>query len=340
MRIPEVEDLRQALKDGARVPVVLVAGGDDAVRDGIVAVLADDLKTACSSVTTLRFDAEPAKTDAWARLDEAAGSVPMFGEGTLVVVYGVDGVKVPEELRRFLAGPPAHVRLALFASRKTGALAKSVTEVGRVVAPADVRDRDAAGLAQAEARAAGISLDSRAATALVDMVGTDRGQIQAAVAAFQAFKGKGARVAEEDLRGLVQRTRETKPWDLGDAINALDLKTALKIGGRELEDGGRGAIVGLLHRIVRHSRQLLTARELVDAGTSDEQAMEALKIKEYPWKKLREACSRFPASRLRAFLRDAPALETLAKRSEQNASPEAVLADVLIRLIGAPRRGR
>ena len=121
-----------------------------------------------------------------------------------------------------------------------------------------------------------------------------------------------------------------------DALNSRNLGLALKLAGRDLEDMGKGGQIALFHRIVRHARQLLSARDLIDLGVSSEDAMARLKIKEYPWKKLRGAASEFTAPHLRAFLRDAQAMEILAKRADQNLSPEAFLADLLIRLLGVP----
>ena len=343
MRIPEVEGLRDDLAAGASVPVVLLAGGDDAVRDGLVGVLADDLRAKGFSVQMVRVDAEPAKTDAWMRLDEASSSIPMFGDGFVVVVSGCDGAKMPDELKRYLAAPPAHVRVALFCDRKPAGLGKAVEAVGRVVSSVELKDRDATGMVQAEARAAGVSMDSGAVAALVDMVGSDRSQIMAAIAAFQNYKGKGARVGADDLRGFVSRTRESKPWDLGDAIDARDLGKALKLAGRDLQDLGRGGQIALFHRIVRHARQLLMIRDLIESGTPDKEAMRLLNFKTnmaWKWDKMRQSTPRYAGPHLRTFLRDAQAMEIVAKRADQTASPEAFVADLLMRLIGAgtPRR--
>lgn len=334
MHIPEVEDLRRAIAEGRSVPVVLVLGGDDAVYEGVANVLCDDLKKQFISVTRMRLDAEPSRSNVWSALTEVASTIPMFNEGTLVIIAGVDCVIVPEALRQFLSAPPSHVRLLLISDKKTGPLVKLIEKAGRVISPAELRDREAVALVQTLARNNGLLFDLRTASALIDMVGTDRAQIEATLTTLMAYKGKGARVVEEDLRGLVHRTRENKRWDLEDAIYERDLKRALKVASRELEDSPKGAVVNLLHDILRIARQLLLASEMIESGTSDEAAMSALKLKDYPWKKLKEATSRFSKKRLIAFLREGPVLEILVKRSEQNASPEAVITDILFRLIG------
>jgi DNA polymerase III delta subunit len=222
----------------------------------------------------------------------------------------------------------------LCAGRKAAGLGKAVEAAGgRVITPAELRDWQVGTVVEQAARDAGVSLDRAAVAALVDMAGADRASIEAAIRGVAAYKGRGARVTEEDLRGLVQRTRQPMPWDLTDAINGRDLKTALKVAGREMADGGPGTQVALFHRIVRQARLLLQTVDLVEARVPDDEAAERLKVKGFPWKKLREAAGRWRRAELAAFLREAPAMEQLAKRA--HGSPEAVVADMLSRLIGA-----
>jgi DNA polymerase III delta subunit len=348
VRIAEVEELRTAIEGGAVVPVVLLAGGDEAVRDGIAEVLVADLRRGGAPVDTVRADALPAKTDAWTRLAEAADAQPMFGEGTLVIVEGYDGAKVPEELKRFLAAPPAHVRLLLRCEKKLAGLGKAVAAVGRVIAPAELRKNELEPAAHRAARDAGISLDAGAAAALADLVGGDRARLEAAAAALAAFKGAGARIAVDDLRGLVSRTREPMPWDLGDAINDRDLRAAVKVAMRELADlrkpkpgeKRRGApVLPILFAILRQARQLLIARDLVARRVPDAEGMKLIGIKSpFPYEKLQKASKAFTHRELEAFLRTAPALETAAKRG--GVSDEAFLTDVLVRLLGPGRKAR
>jgi DNA polymerase III delta subunit len=169
MKIPELEALRARLAKGDPVPAVQVAGGDDAVREGAVEAVNEAFQAVASPVAIVRLDAEPAKSDAWTRVGDAAAAMPLFGEGTLAVVSGCDAAKVPEALKTVLASPPAHLRLVLIGEEKakTGPLQKAVQAAhGEVVAPARIKDNQATALVAEAARGIGLALDSRAAAVL------------------------------------------------------------------------------------------------------------------------------------------------------------------------------
>jgi len=340
MKIPEVEDLARHLAKGAPLPVVLVAGGDDAVHGGVESLLAKDLEKTGASVSTVRVDAGPAKSDAWERLGEVADNPPMFGEGFVVAVSNCDAAKISGELKAFLASPAPHVRLALFADRKAArsGLGKAVGKLGKVISPKDLREPAAVRVALQEAREAGLRMDSGIAAALVDMVGGDRGAIEAAVNALHEYRGDSVAVGEEDLRGLVIRTNAPAPWDLDDAVAARNLGRCLKVVNRTLEDARnpRHVLGRVLNSLVRLVRRLLIAKDLVGRKASQEESMERLKINHpFPWKRIREASARYEAADLEAFLKDVPRLEMLIKR--ENASGDAVLTAALSRLVGTKR---
>jgi len=334
VKIAEVEDLARELAAGRGAPIALVAGGDDAVRDGVVRVLADRMREGGAAVSVVRLDAEPARTDAWSRLAETASAVPLFGEAFVLAVSGCDAAKAPAELKAFLDSPAPHVGLALFADRKAAksGLARAVAAVGHVLAPADLREAAAVRVATELAREAGLRMDQRAASALVDMVGSDRAALAGAIESLAEYKGKGGAVVEEDLRGLVTRTRKAAPWDMDEAVGARDLAKAVRLASREIQDSP-DRLLRVFNGVVRHARQMLSAKGLVARHETDAKAMEELKIGfDFQWRRLRDAAARYSREELAAFLRDVPRLETQAKRGY--ASDEAFITHVLARLIG------
>ncbi len=346
MKIPEIEALR-ARTAQSPLPAVLVAVGDAGVREGVVQVLADDLKArgaALVEVTRLEFDNEKAR-DAYDRLGQLAGQPPMFGDAVVVVVDHRAPAVVPDELKAFLASPAPHVRLAVWADRKAekSGLARLVREAGgEVVALKDLEDRDAAQAATDEARSRGLRLTPRAASALVDLVGTDRGAIGSAIEALDRYKGGSGEVGEDDLVGLVRRTRKDVPWALDDAVAARDLRRTLKVTQRRLQDDPN--LLPILHSLVRVARRILQAKDLVARRVPPEEAQKALGIAwPFQWDRLREAQARYTEEELAAFLRDVPRLEVLAKRG--HASAESLLTAVVTGLLGraiedAQARGR
>ncbi len=335
MKIPEIEALR-ARAAQSPLPAVLVAGDDAGVREGVVQVLADDLNVrgvASIEVTRLEFDNEKAR-DAYDRLAQVAGQPPMFGDAVVVVVDHRAPAVVPDELKAFLAAPAPHVRLALWADRKAekSGLARLVREAGgEVVALKDLKDRDAAQAAATEARERGLRLTSRAAAVLVDLVGTDRGAIGSAIEALARYKGGSGEVGEDDLVGLVRRTRKDVPWALDDAIAARDLRRTLKVVLRRLQDDPKP--LPILHSLVRVVRRILRAKDLVARKVPAEEAQKAMGIAwSFQWDRLREAQARYTDEELTAFLREVPRLEVLAKRDHAHA--EALLTAVVAGLLG------
>jgi DNA polymerase-3 subunit delta len=331
MKIPEVESLREALASGASIPMVLLAGGDDAVREGVVKVMTG------GSSAVVRLDAAPERTDAWQRLDEIVATVPMFGERTVVLVTGYSCVKNPT-LDAFLAGPADHVRVVLCADRKheKAAFAKEIAAKGRVIAPEEVRDSQAKGLVFAAAKVAGLKVEDHAATVIGDMVGSDRTAIETAIAMLREYKGPGEVVTDADLPGLVSRTRKSPPWDLDDAIAAKDLGRAVKAACRMLEEP-KGSAMGILFHVARYARKLLVARALIARKTPDSEAMKTLKLSPYPWKKLTDASRQYTDRQLRDFLKELPRWETLFKRGDKDGQ-DALVTDLLARLITLSRR--
>lgn len=334
MKIPEIEALRARVAQSP-LPAVLVAVDDAGVREGVVQVLANDLKSRDATsveVARLEFDNEKAR-DAYDRLAQVAGQSPMFGDAVVVVVDHRAPAVVPDELKAFLASPAPHVRLALWADRRAekSGLARLVREAGgEVVALKDLKDRDAAQAATNEARERGLRLTARAASALVDLVGTDRGAIVSAIEALARYKGGSGEVGEDDLVGLVRRTRKDVPWALDDAIAVRDLRRTLKIVLRRLQDDPKP--LPILHSLVRVVRRILQAKDLVTREVPADDAMKRLGIQwPFQWDRLREAQARYTVGELSSFLRDAPRLEILAKRD--HAHPEVLLTAMVAGLL-------
>jgi len=333
MRIPEIEGLRMHVGKGESLPLVLVAGGEDAVRQGVEDVLAKDLGGGGATVSFVRVDAGPKKTDAWEVLAQVVGNPPMFGEGFVVVVSNCDAAQAPPELKAFLESPVDHVRIALYADYKAdrSGLAKAVSRVGKVIKPKDLRDYEAEKVAAGEAREHGLRMDRRAVSALVDLVGGDRSAIRSAMESLAEYGGKGATISEHELRGLVTRSSKPAPWDMDDAVAARDLGKCVKVACRLLEDGRKPMVA--FNALVRLARNMLISKDLLAEKVSAGESMKRLDIKHpFPLKKIMNASKRYSREELASFLRGVPRMEMQVKRNEKLA--DAVLTSVLTKLVG------
>lgn len=333
MKIPELEELRNRI---GYVPAVLVVGEDAGIREGVVALMKEALKEAGSfRVEVIRLDADPERRpDPWQTLEEVATQPPMFGDAFVLVFENCPPSKATSQLKSFLASPAPHVRCILFTERKAerSGLAKLIEEAGGAVVQAkELRDAGAVQLAIATARGAGLKISPAVASALVDLTGTDRGAIANAVEALLRYLGKGSEVREEDLLGLVQRSRRDPPWALDEAIFQRDLATAIKIVSRNLQDDPASSLA-LFHKVLRLVRQVAMAQDLIAKGASDEEAQKELEIPwAFQWERLKKATQRFSREEVLAFLREAPQYEILAKRSV--AGDEPILVALLTRLM-------
>lgn len=337
MELPEVRELAEALRTGESVFAVLVAGEDDAVREAATALLRESIERTRSSVATVRVDAGRPKTDAWDRLLAEAQAVPLFGERVLFVVENIgSGSEVPDGLSSVLQSRPEHLRLVLLGSEKTrsGALARAVAKVGRIVLAQPPKDREAHRWIQSMAREVGLQLDPGAQAALADLVGADRAALEGVLRTLRDLAGPDARISERDLPGMVQRTRKAAPWDLTDALSSRNLPVALKVAWREMEDSrdNRGEAIRLFHLIARHLRRIRMAQDLVRRQVPADEAMKAVDVRlPFQWDALRKAASQYSAEELESFLRRSSSWETRMKRA--SASPEALVTALLTEIL-------
>ncbi len=280
------------------------------------------------------------KSDAWNQLVEVASTFPMFDEKTIIVMNGcAGGSRVPKVAKPFLEAPPPHVIMLFFGDKKTATspLAKLAKANGRVIDFKDIREAQAKAMAVSAAREVGIALDDSAADALIDMVGMDRGAIDSALRTLAGFVGEGTgpmRVNKDDLAGLVRRTKKHAPWDVDEAIEKRDLRRAVKVAVREIQDSKdqRGRAIGLFFTVVRRVRAIAIAQELVATRTPQTEAMERLGIQwPFMYERIVAATGKYSRSELLNFLKSSLEMEIRMKRA--HVGPEAQVVELLTSLM-------
>ena len=338
MKIQETENIRQALADGAEIPLVYVSGGDDGITDALVDIFSANASSRGSDVNVIRLNASGSKSDAWERFNEIAQSFPMFDEKSIVLMTGcAGGTKVPKESKEFLKSPPEHVNAIFSGDRKTASspLAKLAKANGRVIDFKDLKDAQARSMAMSGAREMGIMLDSAAANALVDMVGTEIGAIDSALKSLSGLvppDGGQIRVGAMDLGGLVRRTRKHAPWDMDEAIERRDLARAVKVAIRELQDAKDPRVIGLFNTVLRRTRMILIASDLVADRVPKTEAMDRLGIHwPFMYDRLVDATRRYSSAELRTFIKSSMDLDIRMKRGV--AGPETRIVEILTSLM-------
>lgn len=117
--------------------------------------------------------------------------------------------------------------------------------------------------ASEEFRKSGLKVSGEALELFLEKVGTDTGDIVKEIEKLSVYAGKSGEVGIREIDDIVCDSRETKSWDLADAVGSRDLKRALQVLRRLLfqDESPIGLICGLEARF----RELLLYREALDA---------------------------------------------------------------------------
>jgi DNA polymerase III subunit delta len=189
----------------------------------------------------------------------------LFGEARALLVS--DARSLPkealDELAAYLAGPDPDATLVITCAiaergKPPVGLQKLIEPVGEV-RKVEIARKDLEGWLVARAKAQGLDLATPAARALVEILGTDPGQL---VAALQQLTDvfPGARVGPAEVARQFRGLGEQKTWDLCDRAFAKDLPGAIR-SWRSIEEGGDEAIM-VLGGIAARLRDLLRVRSL------------------------------------------------------------------------------
>jgi DNA polymerase III subunit delta len=306
-----------------------------------------------------------------------AGSQP-GGVGRVILVEGVERWR-EADVEKHLAGPmsqmPPGTTLALFAredsrAKAPPAIAKAVKRAGgQVVAQMTVKPWELVRWTREQAARMGLSLDSDAAKALVELVG-DRQQrllreleklaLTAGTTPGDAANGDGAtagdsqptrRVDAEEIRAGAARSAELRAYALADALVGGDVRQATLAYLRLREQGER--LSGLTYLMAQRLREALAIALRLGAGDTPTEIKRSLRMPSRAADRLLADVGRSDPHRLRRALRELAELEldsrggapvrwsqSLADRSEPARRASALSEDTLtLRAIGAMTSG-
>lgn len=138
-----------------------------------------------------------------------------------------------------------------------------------------------------EATAAGFSIDTRAATVLVESSGNELGRARMELQKLMAFCAGRTKITMDDVRALVPPEPVFIIWELGDSIGRRDAAGALERLEALMRQGH--SAIPTLGLISNHMRRLLRAKAGTQQWTSPEVRAQAQKI---PMKDLVRALDR------------------------------------------------
>jgi len=281
------------------MPVVLVSGDDDVLRDqaveSAIEILLDGTDRSLAveelGVAQLVGDHEPDISP----LVDAAQTASFLTERRVVVgrhlgLFAAKGaiasllayLKAPLETTSLVLvweKPPSPQR----GGKLPAALTKAVNAAGGTKVDASApRGKGQSSFIEKHLKEAGLKLDAAGVRLLLDSIGQDLGRLEGLLAVLVSTYGRGARLRVDDVAPYLGDEGDVAPWDLTDAIDGGDAAKAIEILHRMMGAGERHSFV-LMAVLQRHYEQLM---RLDGAGARNEnEAAELLGIKPYPAKK-------------------------------------------------------
>lgn len=298
--------------------VYLIHGTEDLLLEHAI----ERLKKRFSDAGDLEYNYQVFEADSASADDviAAANTLPFMADRRLVVLRHADKMNASDLglLAEYAADPNPSTVLVLVAEKlaKNLRIYKAIDALGGVAeykAPAK-REYPRVVVDMFAARGKRIGMD--AAEVLVRGVGYDLRRLSVEMDKVLAFTGERDKLSRADIEEVMSTTAPASVFDMLDALGSRDARTALRV----LADlvGSGESIYGIHAMALRHVRQLLQARALMDRpnGSRSPDAL-AKAIGMSPWQAkiiIRQA-ERFTAGELVDILRAAAAGEAQMKTS-------------------------
>jgi DNA polymerase-3 subunit delta len=232
--------------------VFLVTGEDETLlADAVNGLIHELVGSGDRGLMVEDIDAEADVTS----IVDAAQTAPFLTDSRVVVARAVGRFNADDAkpLVAYLADPLPSTHLVLVGGG--GRLAKSLTDAVKAAGGttkstgAPVNKRDRGQWIDEHVAAAGIRLDNGAANALAGWLGEDAGRLSGVLATLASTYGEGTRLSADDIQPYLGRAGSVPPWDLTDAIDAGDVRTALVVLQRMTGGGDRHPLqlMAILH---------------------------------------------------------------------------------------------
>lgn len=328
--------MKQSLKD-TLLPVYLVVGEDELKRTAVL----KKLRSRAEEFGDLSFNSDDIDAECAEEglICTSCNTMPFASDVRLVVVRNADKLSKcdVDQLVDYLKNPFETTLLALEAVKlaKNSRLYKAVAAYGpkAVIDCSPMKRADLPRAVRGMAVGHGVSLTEGAARALVDLIGENTVHLDSEIQKIALANAGKALVGEEEVRKLVTRTAEVKPWDFTDAFAARELPKCLLLLQR-MDSVSPHVLISMC---VGRLRELMCAKALSRRGNGNAasiaKAFGAYSGKGQPeWRfKNHAMCSRkFSACELRRALSTAQDCEQAMK---SGTDPEQAFKDWLISVL-------
>lgn len=175
------------------------------------------------------------------------------------------------------------------------------------------------------ARAQGRRISPEAARMLVESLGDDLRMLASEIDKLGTYVGEGGEISADDVRALTPIARQSKVFDLTDALARRDTSTALALLHELLANGE--SPLGIVALTAFQTRSLMQVKLLSDRGMPAHQIASAAGIAPFVVEKSLRLARRFTFAQLEAAHRTLLEIDTSLKRSRM--TPELAL-DLLV----------
>jgi len=264
-------ELERQIKDGQLEPLYLLMGCETFLRDSSVRAITD----AALKGTLLREFNEVSVsllTDPANKAVAAAEQLPMMSDRRVVRIKHFSKLRESDEevLIRYLHNPcPSTVAIFIADDLHKGKkLSKSLLDKCVMVDFPALKDGEAKAWAKSRVKALKVTIDEKALSQLIDLVGSDVQTLHSELDKLSAAAIDTGSITRELVEALVGRSRELSNFELGDQLIAGDRKRALQTLTRLLDD--EVPPVMLLGLIAGNYHRLAVAKEFMNRGSRDE----------------------------------------------------------------------
>lgn len=314
----------------ALLPAYLVAGDDALKREAVLRRMRTRLeKLGDLSFNSDTFDGEHAEGSAIAT---ACQTLPFASEKRLVVVSNAEKLKKTdaEEVVAYLAAPAETTVLLLLAEKlaKNTRLYKAVASLGAsaVIDCARPKRWDMAQHVRNMAPSHGVTITEGAAALLVELLGEDTVRLDNELKKIALAQPPNDAITEGDVKRLVMREAEAKPWDLADALASRDLKQVMAVIGK-MPSASPFSLLGIC---ISRIRELICVRAVLARGGNKAQAAGELKVPDWKIKNHDRWVRNYSAEELRQALTSAVRCE---RDMKSGTDASAALRDWLIGVV-------
>ena len=268
-----------------------------------------------------------------AELMGALQTPSLLGGARLVVVHGAESLlkEQAEAISAYVEAPSGSAVLALVSSGRSKVDA-AVKKHGAVITLEAPKGRRLVGWIRERARDHSITIDDRGGWALVDSVGVELRDLDAALSQLATSLGNGAKVGATEVRKAFPRLADERIYAFTDAVGERRIAPAMTALRRLLEQGDEPLV--LFGSLVAHVRRMLRVRPYVDQGKRA--VADASGLPEWRAERLMNQARSYTEEEL------AHALTILAETDIEMKgdfpSPEAALERAVVQIVGGVKQ--